>query len=113
MRRMKVYIAGPYSGDVAVNVHEAIRMADLLAERNFAPYLPHLTHLWHLVKPHEKEFWLALDLEFLVSCDALYRLTGDSSGADKEVEFAVANDIPVFSSLSELLGYKLDWEFIS
>ena len=40
---MRVYIAGAYSkGDVALNVREAIEMADKLVKLGHIPYIPHL-----------------------------------------------------------------------
>ena len=50
MQKKTVYVAGPYTlGDVAVNVHEAIHVADLLLGLGFIPYVPQLTHFWHLM----------------------------------------------------------------
>lgn len=101
----KVYVAGPYThGDVAVNVRNAILMADRLAEAGYAPFLPHLTHFWHMVAPRPYEFWLALDNQFLPHCDALIRLPGLSGGADKEVALAKSLGIPVFFDLDALIG---------
>ena len=107
--RAKVYVAGPYTrgdvagpytrGDVAVNVRNAILAADRLADMGFAPFVPHLTHFWHLVSPRDYEFWLRLDLQFLPHCDAVFRLPGESNGADKEVELAVKLGIPVFDDI--------------
>ena len=39
---------------------------------------------------------MKLDFEWIKSCDALLRIEGISSGADREVEFAKNNNIPVF-----------------
>lgn len=35
-------------------------------------------------------------------CDALYRMEGDSPGADREVEFANMHNIPVFFDIDDL-----------
>lgn len=100
----RVYIAGPYTkGDVAVNVRNAILAASDLADRGFAPYVPHLTHFWHIVSPRPYEEWLRLDLEFLPICDAVLRLPGKSSGADAEVDEALRLSIPVYNSISALI----------
>ncbi len=102
----KVYIAGPYSkGDVAINVRNAFEVGNSLADRGFAPYIPHYTHFWHMFYPHSYQFWLDLDMEFLIGCDALYRIAGDSEGADKEVQFAINNSIPCFYSINEIIDY--------
>ena len=96
-KQVRVYVAGPYSkGDVAVNVRNAILVANRLRDAGFAPFLPHLTHFWHLVVPRPYEDWLDLDNQFIPFCDALLRIPGESSGADKEVALARSLDIPVF-----------------
>jgi hypothetical protein len=57
-----VYIACPYTlGDVAVNVHNALKVADKIAENDMIPYVPIRTHFWHLVSPHPYEFWTTMD----------------------------------------------------
>lgn len=98
-----VYVAGPYSHpDPAANVRRAIGYAEQLPKLGAVPVIPHLSHLWHLIEPHEYEWWLAYDLALLARCEALLRMRGDSAGADREVEWATAHGIPVAHSLSEL-----------
>jgi len=95
--RAKVYVAGPYTkGDVAVNVRNAITAANELADLGFAPFVPHFTHFWHMLFPRPYEFWLDLDNQFLPCCDAVLRLPGESSGADKEVQLATSLGLPIF-----------------
>ncbi len=102
----KIYIAGPYTkGDVAVNVGNAIAVANRLKDAGYAPYVPHLTHFWHLLFPRPYEDWLELDNQFLPLCDALLRIPGESKGADAEVELAGKLGIPVFESLIVLRDY--------
>lgn len=100
---MKIYVAGPYSkGDVAVNVREAILAGDGLRALGHTPFIPHLTHLWHMVRPHEIDFWYKYDLEWLELCDAVFRLPGESTGADREVARALELGLPVFYSYLEI-----------
>jgi hypothetical protein len=100
---MRVFISGPYTqGDPAVNVASAIAAADHLTALGHVPFVPHLYHFWHMMKPHDYEFWMALDLEWLRVCDAILRLPGYSPGADKETAQAAAWGIPVYDSLSAL-----------
>lgn len=100
---MRVYIAGPDSqGDVALNVRAAIEAADAVAARHHCPYVPHLTHLWHLISPKPYEWWLEYDTLWLLQCDALFRLPGDSNGADQEVKLAELAGIPVAYDLDTL-----------
>jgi len=98
----RVYVAGPYTkGDVALNVRNAFAAANQLADRGFAPFVPHATHFWHMLFPRPYEFWLELDNEFLRFCQAVLRLPGESSGANKEVELAAKLGIPVFREIEE------------
>jgi hypothetical protein len=100
---VKVYVAGPYThGDVARNVRTAIDAANALAERKFCPYVPHLTHFWHLVSPKPYDWWLQYDAMWLLDCQAVLRLPGDSAGADQEVKLAEAAGIPVVTTIDAL-----------
>jgi hypothetical protein len=102
-----VYIASPYTkGDTAVNVRESFLAADELAKRGYLPYPPLYTHFWHFLIPHPYEFWCALDLEWILHCDCILRLPGESSGADKEIKFALAHNIPVRYSIDEFPDIK-------
>ena len=102
---MRVYIAGPYSkGDVILNIREAIYAADWLLAGGHVPFVPHLTGFWHAIAPKPYESWLAYDMEWLKVCDAVLRLPGESSGADKEVAEARRLGVPVFESVPELFA---------
>lgn len=104
--RQRIYIAGPYTkGDIAVNVHNALKAANELADLGFAPYVPHLTHFWHLTFPRPYDFWLELDNQFLPFCHAVLRLPGESSGADKETALAQQLGIPVLYNVEEVNKY--------
>ena len=97
--RPLVYVAGPYTRpDPVENTNKTIQLAsELIEEGLVTPLIPHLTLLWHLVIPKPLEFWYEYDIALLARCDALYRLEGESTGADREVEFARANSIPVLT----------------
>lgn len=100
---MKVYIAGPYTNpDPCINTRNAILAAEEVVKLGHTPFVPHLTHLWHLISPHDIEFWYEYDFKWLLSCDALLRLPGKSTGADNEVSFADKHNIPVFCSIDAL-----------
>jgi hypothetical protein len=104
MSKKKVYIASPYSlGDVAINVRKSIDAFNELLELGFIPFAPLLTHFIHIIYPKDYDKWLAYDLEWLKSCDALLRLPGESKGADIETLFAKANNILVFYSIKDLI----------
>lgn len=94
-----VYVAGPYTRpDPVKNTHDAIKLGlDIYDTGLAAVEIPHLTLLAHIVVPHtDVEYWYQFDLEKVLHCQVVYRMKGDSSGADKEVAFALENDIPVF-----------------
>ncbi len=99
----KIFVSGPYTkGDVAKNVKIAMDITNYLMDKGFAPYCPHLTHFLHMNNWQPYEKWLQLDCEYLVVCDAVFRLPGESAGADKEVLLANERSIPVFYSLETL-----------
>jgi nucleoside 2-deoxyribosyltransferase len=104
-----VYVAGAYSAPdaerIQLNVDKAIDVGNRLIDHGLFPYVPHLSHYQHARKPRHYEDWMALDFAWVRRCDALLRLEGDSSGADREVAFANANGIPVFHAVSEVIAW--------
>lgn len=98
-----VYISGPYTkGGMVQNIQRIIAVAEILTSRGYLVFVPHLSHLWDLISPHPYEFWMWIDLAWVRRCDAVFRVSGDSSGADREVNEAIINNIPVYTDLSEL-----------
>ena len=99
-----VYLAGPLTkGSPFQNVKRAIEVGDNLLEHGFLPFIPHLTALWAMVAGDKPwNVWLDFDEKWLLKCDCLLRIDGESPGADREVEFAKQAGIPVFYSLSDL-----------
>ncbi len=103
---LRVYIASPYTiGNIAENVTRQITTAHELMNLGFAVYLPLLCHFQHTVIPRPYEDWMKQDLEWLSACDVLLRLSGESKGADREVEYAKEHNIPVKHSIEELKLY--------
>ena len=100
---MKIYIAGQYTiGDPAVNVKRAIDAAEKVSALGHIPFIPHLTHFWHMIHPHEYEFWMMQDIEWLKVCDAILRLPGESTGADREVGIAQELGLRLFFSIENV-----------
>jgi hypothetical protein len=98
-----VYIASPYTlGNQEENVHRQIDVAEQLVQRGYIPFWPLHSHYWHEVYPHPAHFWLALDLAFLLKCDYVLRLDGESAGGDLEVFCAKQNRSPVFYDIEDL-----------
>jgi hypothetical protein len=82
-----VYVAGPYTnGDPVLNTRNAIAVADRLHSMGYIPVIPHLSMLWHTVSPKPYDWWLEYDFELMSLCDAVVRLPGESTGADRECE---------------------------
>jgi len=101
-----VYVSGPISaGPLEHNLRAALDVGDWVRELGHAALIPHLDILWQFVSPHSWEENLAHDEIILERCDALYRVPGDSPGADREMEFARRHDIPVFTSLRDLHAF--------
>ena len=91
-----IYIAGPYSkGDTFMNIRHALTVAEELIAAGFEPYVPHLAGFWHYLSPHAYDYWMKRDEAWLLKCDALVRIPGESEGADKEVSVALLHSIPV------------------
>jgi len=103
---IKTYIASPYTiGNHLVNVLIQIGYAHELIGLGFNPYVPLLSHYLEEYKHQEYETWMSIDLEWLKTCDCLLRLPGESSGADREVAFAIKKQIPVFYDIKSLIKY--------
>lgn len=104
--KKRIYIAGPYTKpDPCVNTYNAIKMGNQLWALGFVPFVPHLTHFWHTITPHPYEDWINYDLEWIPLCNAILRLPGESSGADREVKRANELGIPVFNTVDQLVSW--------
>jgi hypothetical protein len=100
-----VYIAGPISlGDYITNVRRGIDAGERVARLGLVPFIPHQDFLWCLRHPKGKTWGerLNYDEQVILRCDAVFRIKGESRGADREEEFAGEHGIPVFRSLKKL-----------
>ena len=94
-----VYVIAPYGGkgeEVAENIRLAIEAAEEIVKGGGIPFVPHLYHLWHLITPHDKEFWMRQDRQWIWSCDYAVRVGGESEGCTKDEELCEALGIEVF-----------------
>jgi hypothetical protein len=107
MKEIKfVYIASPYTiGDQPVNVRNSLKVADELITLGYVPFAPLLSHFQHMFFSRAWKEWVELDKEWILKCDAIVRILGESVGADIEVEYASEHNIPVFYSIEELVKY--------
>ena len=96
-----LYVAGAYSGDIARNIAKAEMVS-----------LDLIRHGFHVITPHKntagyekyegdglsEQTWLDMDINILSRCDGIYILDNwrTSKGANKEIQFALMNDIPIY-----------------
>ncbi len=106
-----VYIAGPYTKpDPVINTRVALGMWDTLWDSDLiCPYVPHLSLLQHMLHPRDWSEWLEYDFRVIDHCQALFRIPGESKGADQEVAHATALGLPVFHTVGELLEWAAKW----
>lgn len=106
-----IYVAGPMGKPemLAENCRRAIELGDEVFKLGAVPHIPHLTVAWHAVRPHEYEEWLDLDFAVIARCDAVYRIPGESPGANREVVFAEQHQIPVLVDLLSVRLFIAGW----
>lgn len=94
-RRLRVYVAGPISSNVFEGVSRGVAAGRQMFLDGLAPFVPHMDAFFFLPDGNWNAY-LEYDLEYILTTEAVYRLAGESRGADLEVEHAFAADIPVF-----------------
>lgn len=101
---MRIYLAGPISSNPEAHLEKALEVATVVIDKGHNPYIPNLMFYLEAKKPREYETWMTLDEEWLVTCDAAYRIPGESPGADREMK--LANDLGLL-----IIGHldDLDW----
>ena len=98
-----VYIASPYTvGDAAENVRRSLEAADQLLALGYLPFAPLLSHFWHFLSPKPYDAWMEIDQAWILRCDCVLRLPGESKGADAEVTFAQKHGKLIVRSVEEL-----------
>lgn len=120
-RRLRVYVAGPISSDVFEGVQRGSAAGRRLFLDGLAPFVPHFDAYWWLPEGNWNAY-LEYDLEYIATTEAVYRLEGDSKGADLEVAKAEELGIPVFyengrdqagrrqPDYENLLSYAESWD---
>jgi hypothetical protein len=105
MQLRYVYVAGPISqGNQFVNVRTAVMVGERLRQAGLVPFVPHLSAVHELIYPVPYEEWMAYDFAWIERCDALLRIPGPSSGADREVAHARKLEMPVFYDTGTLIA---------
>ena len=99
---MLVYLAGPISSGPERYLENAIEVANEVIDRGHNPYVPNLMYYLEAKKPREYETWMRLDEEWLLASDAVYRIPGESPGADREMQTAKEFGIMILKRLEDL-----------
>lgn len=105
-----VYIASPYTeGDSFENVRRSVTIAERIVDMGGLPFVPLLNAFWNFLYPHEYKYWSDQMDGWVTRCDAVLRLVGKSTGADREVRIAEENGIPVFFEMVSLHKWLRDF----
>ena len=104
---VKVYIASPYWHNNYVvryeNVVRQMKAADALLSEGYLAFWPLHSHFLAQHYQRTEEEWFTFSCEWLKNCDVLVRLSGESKGADMEVNLAMELEMPVFYGVDDLL----------
>lgn len=104
-RKVLIYIAGRYSGNIQENIRKARQAAIRLWELGYTVFCPHLNtiHFENDCKCNYEDY-VKGDLVILERSDALLMIEGweDSKGAIREYEFAQAQNLPIFLNIEAL-----------
>jgi hypothetical protein len=109
MTRLKIYVAGPYSGPdshtIQHNTNRAVEAGIKVMLKGHHPYIPHLTHYICMSDycpwPSADRRWVSVDSPWVVACDALL-LLAHSRGADTELALAQKLGKTIFYSIDEI-----------
>lgn len=105
-----VYVAGPLSNHPMHNTSRALIICSQLYQTGLViPFSPHTTVIWDMIVPADYEQWMEYDFDVIHHMNALYRISGVSPGADREIEHALNLHIPVFYEKDELLAWAAGW----
>ena len=105
-KTIRVFVSSPYTlGETGENVRAQIDAGDILMDNGFTPFLPLLCHFWGIVTPKPYADWLGWCFEWIEVCDCVFRLPGESPGAEKEVMHAVRHGKSVFTDINDLISY--------
>jgi uncharacterized protein DUF4406 len=111
MKPMLIYVAGPMTHNFIGGLIDAIDVGAKLIEMGHVPYMPQLSMLVDVRKSHSAdlvpgtrlyEAWMKFDFRVIDMADAVYKLPGMSTGADREVAYCEQLGKPVYYSLDQV-----------
>lgn len=112
IRKPFVYIAHPITGNMTLNVHDAMDVWDTLVDSGWVvPYCPGWSVVQDVHSPRSWPEWLSYCFDLIPHVDAMLRAEGASRGADKEEAYAKELGIPVFYDTEDLLSWAQDDPF--
>ena len=117
----KIYVAGPIRDPNPIkflqNIREGIRTAGMLITEGYAPFCPQLDFQYFLQHENSEcpnlEQVMAVSLEWLLQCDAVFVLPGwsQSHGTLEEMRIARLSGVPIFTSITQLKShFKTNYE---
>lgn len=107
--RPVVYLSTPMrKGRWTDNVRVASFVAAELMKLGFGVINPIGSWLPDLVVPLDADTWINNDFALIQRCDAVFRIEGESEGADKECMFAKENGIPIYFTIENIKDTFLD-----
>lgn len=107
--RPLIYVAGPITSDPWGCVRTALEVEAVLDDFGCDAYLPQLSILAEIVQHKPYERYIDHGLNMVSRCDGLWRIPGDSPGADKEVDLALHLDIGIPIYLASFGGSVQAW----
>jgi hypothetical protein len=98
-RRKLVYVAGPYQGDIKENIEYAEKVSIKLIKLGFDVITPHKNtagYEQYVDGIITRSTWLAMDLNILSRCDAIFVMNNSSAseGTAAEIAFVKEHNIP-------------------
>jgi len=110
-----VFFAGPMLGGKDTNPFENVQSAlmqvyylevNARKERlSVAFYVPHERCFRAMAQWQPRKHWIELDNAWLAKCDCVYRIGGESQGADAEEALAHKLHLPVFYTSDKLFEF--------
>lgn len=96
LARPIAYIAGPLKSPNQTRcVRRALDCAEVAFAEGFAPFVPHMTMFWDVVHQHDEKEWMEWCMAYVRAAKRVYRVPGESRGADAEVKLAESLGITV------------------